>query len=125
LNLTSSKSESRNSTHRLGVQQAADVLSSNAIGFTTQLNLTFPLRERRRLSCLACPPPHLLLTAAFFTDPNASLVSNQTWPVAGIEKRNGTLLDRFAHVRLKSAKSTKLQFELNGDSSQTDFPTKT
>jgi hypothetical protein len=110
-----------NSPHRLGVQQAGDVLGSNAIGFVAQLNLAFPRRKRPGLSCHACPPPHLL-TAAFLTDPNASLASNQTWPVPRIEKRSGALLDRFGHLRLKS---TKLQFELNRDSSQTDFATKT
>jgi hypothetical protein len=54
--------------------------------------------------------------------PNPSSVSNQTWPVPRVEKRSGALLDRLGRVRLKS---TKLQIELNGDSSQTDFATET
>jgi hypothetical protein len=56
----------------------------------------------------------------FLAGPNASSVSNQIWPVPRVEKRSGPLLDRLGHVRLKS---TKLQIELNGDSSQTDFAT--
>lgn len=86
-----------------------------------QLNLTFLPRERPALSCLTCPAPHVLMTS-FLADPNASSVSYQIWRVPRVEKRSGALLDRLGRVRLKS---TELQIELNGDSSQTDFVTET
>jgi hypothetical protein len=85
-----------------------------------QLNLTLSRRQRPGFSCLACPAR--LLTAAFLAGPNASSAPNQTWPVPRVEKRSRAPLDRLGHVRLKGA---KLQIELNRDSSQTDFVTKT